>query len=125
MRVVLSGSRVVFTRVVVLLVVTRRAQVERADLSSTPDVTKRYYTRRVGTRVKSGVNGRKFCPAGLEHVRHSVTVFVGAREPGEGAHKNYVSSYDRVVRVASRNILPTFRPRTPYYAVEQRGPRRR
>lgn len=78
MRVVLLESRVAFTRVV-LFVVTRRVQVERADLSSTPDVTKRYYTQRVGTRVKSGVNARKFCPAGPEHVRHSVTVFVGAR----------------------------------------------
>lgn len=86
-------SPVAFTRVV-LFVVTRRAQVERADLSSTPDVTKRYYTQRVGTRVKSGVNARKFCPAGPEHVRHSVTVFVGAREAGASAHKNYVSSYD-------------------------------
>lgn len=42
---------------------------ERADLSSTPDVTKRYYIPCVGTRVKSGVNARKFCPASPEHVR--------------------------------------------------------
>lgn len=63
-----SSSCDAFARAVLLAAGT----FERADLSPAPDVTKRYYTprrERVGTRVKSEVNARKFCSAGPEHVR--------------------------------------------------------